>query len=108
MKINEEKLKFYVLLFDFNRKEAEMYNIFNDIVVREDIIYAIKRKVSKEELKEILSATCKYVFWSRCEYEIVVTGFPIDDKSEKIDAWFQIEPNLDIITEYLWREFIEN
>lgn len=106
MRINEDKLKFYVLLFDFNRKEAKMSNIFDNIIVREDIIKAIKKKVSKEELKETLSSVCKYVFWSRCEYEVVVTGFPNNEKSEKIDAWFQIEPNLDIITEYLWQEFI--
>lgn len=107
MRIDEKKLKFYVLLFEPNRKEAEMYNIFDNLVVREDILEALKKKISKEDLRETLYRTCKYVFWSRCEYEIVVTGFPIDTKSQKIDAWFQIEPNIDVITEYLWKEFLE-
>ena len=105
MQIDEKKLKFYVLLFDPNKKEPIMFNIFDNVVVKEEVIRALKKKINKEEFREILYKTCKYVFWSRCEYKMVVTGFPVNDKSEKVDAWFQIEPNLDFLVDYIFENF---
>ena len=40
-------------------------------------------------------------YWSRAEYEIMVSGLFDTDKPEKIDVWYQIEMNLDNIAEYL-------
>ena len=41
-----------------------------------------------------------YDYWGKAECEFFISGLFGDD-CEKVDLWKQIEPNLDIITEYV-------
>lgn len=46
-----------------------------------------------------------YHYWSKCEHEILVGDlFTEEDDFKKIDAYRQIEMNLDRITEYVINE----
>ena len=46
-----------------------------------------------------------YHYWCKCEYEIFIGSFLTkEDDLEKIDAYRQIEMNLDRITEYIINE----
>ena len=42
-----------------------------------------------------------YQFWSRCEYEIILQDWPGQTKQEKVDVYWQIKNNLDLVTEVL-------
>ena len=44
-----------------------------------------------------------YYYWSKSECEIQVAGLLAEKEEEfkKIDIWYQLEPNLDIITDYI-------
>lgn len=83
------KFEFYVLNHDFNRNKVKNYNIFNNIVVYEATLKAVKkycRAPSKFKYEEFMSGMIHYGFsgfckelqvilreeWSRCEYEIFV------------------------------------
>lgn len=75
---------------NINRREIETYNIFNHRGFYEDLYkvtqkyktaskVAIKPAESKkclEEFKENLRHTLLYYFWSKCEWEIVMTSWP--------------------------------
>lgn len=102
-KVNLDKLEFYVLLCGFGNGEPKMFNIFNNIVIREAIIKILEKGPTREELKKELDSVCMNQLWSRCQYEIIVTDFPqvAHSKDYKIDAYYQVKPNLDMITDYL-------
>ena len=106
MKIKNVNLKWYVLRHDFNADRIINYNcLWNDLP--EEISTEIKKKNinNKEELKEYLKHKFMYYYWSKAEYEILVSGLHSkEDNIEKIDIWRQIEPNLDRITEYIIQE----
>lgn len=52
-----------------------------------------------EEFKFFIDKYCFNRFWSRCEYEVIVTGWPVQKNEVKIDIYDQISNNIDIITE---------
>lgn len=97
-------LKWYVLHQSFNKEEIEPYNVLQGW--EERIRKARKKVKTKTEFKEWLKKEFMYYYWSRSEYEIVVGGlfskYPKEFK--KVDIWSQIEPNLDIITDYIIKE----
>lgn len=63
------------------------------------------RPVTKEQWMEFVRQNGMYMFWSKCEYEIIVSQWPPTDKSSKVDVWQQIEPNLDLIVKLLMEEY---
>ena len=55
-----------------------------------------------DEFKEFVRSKSMYQFWSRCEYEIVLNSlFSGRTKEEKIDVYFQISLNIDVVTKLL-------
>lgn len=97
-------LKWYVLHQNFNKEEIEFYNVLQGW--EERIRKARKKVKTKTEFKEWLKKEFMYYYWSRSEYEIVVGGLFSEYPKEfkKVDIWSQIEPNLDIITDYIIKE----
>lgn len=56
-----------------------------------------KKPYTPAELLEIeLRHKCMYYFWSKCEYEVVVTGWPDTKTEKKIDIYQQLEANWEI------------
>ena len=104
MKIKNANLEWYVMYSDFGNKDIKRVNIlgydFAEIVAKE-----IKKKkiTNRETLKEFLKREFMYHYWSKSEYEIAVGGLfaKYPDDFEKLDVWFQLEKNLDTITDYI-------
>ena len=112
MKIKNVKLKWYILQYDSNKKVMHMKNIFSDNYAEE-----IAKKIRKGEkdnwkpvidynsFKEWIRAELMYNYWSKVEREFQAGGlFSKEENFQKIDGWFQLEPNLDRICEYIIRE----
>jgi hypothetical protein len=56
-----------------------------------------KQKYTPDELLEMeLRRKCMYFFWSKCEYEVIVTGWPDTKTEKKIDIYQQLDANWDI------------
>lgn len=119
--------KFYVLRWDFNTDSLENYDVLpffrNRIEERKQKLKRWKRTKwwktaiqanpndpmicvldTPRKLYEFLKMESHYQFWGRCEYEICITGFPVQENTEKIDVHEQIMYNLDLITEILYKE----
>lgn len=105
---------FNCIIFDINHREFEPYDVM-PYFLREwaDIKKNAKpysedeyrgRPQNMEELKKWLTRKSQYMFWSRCEYEIIVAGWPCTDVTRKVDIHDQIKMNLDLIV----RIFAEN
>lgn len=104
MKTKNKKLEWYTLNWDFNSNKLYKFNIF---ISTDKFIEFLKRKMTKkeiqtkEDLKKMILQYCRD-FWSRREYEIEVND--LGNKPEdavKIDVFFQVEMNIDRITDYV-------
>lgn len=104
MKIKNKKLVWNVLLHDFNSDKIITYNVFSN-EFKENLYkeYRKKKINNKLELKEYIKSKMMYRYWSRCEYEIAVGGIHSKhpENFEKIDAYYQLEMNLDHIVDYI-------
>lgn len=81
----------------------EYINIMsNDLIER--VKKCIKKNFKYEEIREAVRSELIHRYWGRSEYEVVVSNWVGYDFETKIDVWYQLEPNLDRITEYLIRE----
>lgn len=88
-------LQYYVLLY--NGKELQYYNIFNNAKVERELISIQEDHPRHEEVVERLASIFMYSFWSKCEYEFVITPWIGQGEDEKVDVWDQIYPNLELI-----------
>jgi hypothetical protein len=101
MRVKNSNLEWYVLKYDANSDSIVTYNVMTGIA---ELLY---KKVKKKEvynrasLKEFLKKEFMYNYWSRTEYEILVSGLSSDANIEKIDIYEQLEMNLDNITDYV-------
>ena len=101
MKVKKINLKWYVLKYDPNLNQIINYNVM--IGLAEILHKKIKKKevYDKNSLKEFLKREFMYRYWSKCEYEILVSGLLNKSEKEKIDIWRQLEMNLDNIVEHV-------
>ena len=98
-------LKWNVYVEDFNARCMRVHNIFDHWSLREDLKKLVKkcgddRKTFEEELKHHL----KYYYWSKCEWEIVLSPWPEwkDFREMKIDVYDQIALNWEQFVNYVW------
>ena len=91
-----------VISWNFNHDDIEYYDIMPFLI---DSYKKIKKNKPKtfDEIKEFIINESRYRFWSRCEYEIAVGGIHSKhpENFEKIDAYYQLEMNLDHIVDYI-------
>lgn len=71
-----------VYMRDMNSHLITVWNIFNHSSFRGSVIRLKKKRLPKEEFAKRLEREVLYYFWSKFEYEIVLTSFPpyIDKK----------------------------
>ena len=110
----DEKKKFHVLTWDFNKDKIEHYDVLPYLRDRlEERIEKNKKdedeyfKVPKsfDDFKKFVKDESLYQFWSRCEYEMIVHGWPVRKNDYKIDVHEQIMMNIDIIAGILFDEY---
>lgn len=89
--------KFNVIIYDFNSKKMVPYDIIPYLVRCYD--KSNDKPSTFEELKDFIIKESKYQWWSRCEYEIILSDWPNDKDREKWDVYKQITMNIDIITQ---------
>lgn len=119
---------FNVINFDFNRKKFLSYDImpylvnaYNERVKRyheieleaskcktdtefneyKDALDYWKIPKSFDEFKKFVKKESAYQFWGRCEYEVILVDWPCQGTEEKIDVYWQILMNLNLITRIL-------
>lgn len=121
------KLEFYVPQERFNENKIEMVNIFNNVYVHDWSINAIKKYIRSpksfryyewsginggywiygwEAFVREIDSILRNQLWSRCQYEVLITGFPFDEKElVKMDAYQLCKPNLDMICHGIIRQY---
>lgn len=107
MKIKNANLEWYVLEHDSSTGEIRPYNVLGQRFVEELHKKIRAKKVTNyKELKNYIDREFRYYYWSKAEHEIAVGGLFAKSEADlfKIDAYTQLEMNLDRIVEYVNRE----
>lgn len=100
-----KKLHWKVYKSDFNRKIIEEVDVLDYSIIKEEIVKDFKEATTLEEFKEKVRKDLMYHFWSKCEYEIILSHWPsLGDKGKelKIDIYDQIMLNYDVFIKYVW------
>ena len=79
------KLEWNVYRHNVNNKKIEQFNIFEHGRFLEDVKKDLKKCDTKEEFAERLKKNLMYYFWSKCEYEVVISSFPMRIKKEELE-----------------------
>lgn len=90
---------FHVIWWDFNDPEPEPYDIMPYLM------RCYKEKETKpktwDEFREFVKKESMYMWWSRCQYEIIISDWPNQSKQKKWDIYMQIMMNIDLVVETL-------
>ena len=87
---NTDELCWNVVVVDFNSREVVGRNVFHyNWIVTNDIIKIYKEHKKKpltfDEFAEKVKRALINEYWSRCEYEIVITSWPPYVENDEID-----------------------
>ena len=94
-------LVFNVIVYNFNTKKFEPYNIFT--YLEREFKKSSLKDMSKESLMSWILDKSQYMFWSRCEYEVILSPWPPNENvSRKIDVFEQIEMNIEVIIDMFY------
>ena len=105
--ITESKTKpvWNVIYGNFNSGRIEVFNVFNHYSFAADCQKIAKKyKDDKEKFAEELKRSLMYFFWSKCEWEVIVSHWPPKDRDrdEKIDVYDQVILNWQSFLDYTW------
>jgi hypothetical protein len=93
------KRTFNTIIYNINHKKFETYNVITYLVK------CYKEEGDKprtlDDFKLFVERHARYQWWSRCEYEIVLSDWPSQTESEKVDIFWQIMNNIDVVAELL-------
>ena len=69
------KLHYYVYIENFNKKCIEKYNVLSDHFVK--LLKAKTNSIKdREEFAKEVKSVLMYNFWSKCEWEVIITDWP--------------------------------
>ena len=97
-----------VFMEDFNHKQIIVYDILDNARFEKEFANALeKANGRKSAFADEIRRVMMYHFWSKCEYEIVLTCWPpacgkYDFKDRKIDVFEQLSINWDQFIDYVW------
>lgn len=102
--IKRNIIPFFVINENVNSKSFEPYdvmpylvNCYNDAKKRNE------HPKTVDEFEDFIKNSSMYMYWSRCQYEVVLKSWPCGDHEKKIDVHWQIMMNLGIVTEVLMK-----
>lgn len=106
-----KELEWNVFVENINRRQIEIYNIFNHGSFKKDCDEAWREyKNSFQKFAENVKRSLMYYFWSKCEWEIILSDFPPSKKfqEKKVDVYEQVMLNWDRFIRYLFEAYANN
>lgn len=105
--VKKADMKWFVFVESVNRKEIYEMNVFDHGGFTADLEKFLKKRPTREELSEELRHITMYYFWSKCEWEVLLTswvhGGRDDAPERKIDVYDQLKMNWDHFVDYVWQ-----
>lgn len=102
--IKRNPTPFYVICENVNKKDFEKYDVMPYLISCYKKTKKKDRPTTLDEFKDFVDRKSMYMYWARCQYEIVLVDWPCERNSKKIDIYWQIKNNFDLVV----RLFMEN
>ena len=96
-------IEWYVYYHDSNAQKIIRWNVFNHGSFKNEVNKILQEKLNKEIFSEKLKREVMYYFWSKCEYEIILSPWTGRADDIKIDVYDQIMMNFDRFVDYVWQ-----
>lgn len=100
--INRDTIEYYDIMpyiinewKDEKKKKNKTWNL--DLLRNGEKVKDNRMPETYDEFKKFILDKCMYQFWARCEYECIISGWPVKRNEVKIDAYEQIKANIDVI-----------
>lgn len=93
---------FNVIVEDINKREFVYYDIMPYLMRCYDEVK--KKRVqpkSFDEFKKFVEGRSMYMYWGRCQYELVLKPLVGHDNEQKADVHWQLMHNLELVTSIL-------
>ena len=102
--IKRKLIPFFVINEKINASIFEPYDVMPYLVeCYKDAKKKKKQPQTVEEFEDFIKKNSMYMYWGRCQYEVVLKSWPCGDNEKKIDVHWQIMMNLSIVTEVLMK-----
>lgn len=97
-------MKYNVMIYGLNDGKFKSFNIFDHVSFREEVMKELAECETKKDFATKFRSTCMYYYWCKSEWEIITKPWLGRGEEEKIDVWYQIEQNFDMLVNYLWKD----
>lgn len=102
-------IQFHVINWDFNRDCIEHYDVipylYSEIEKKRKREKIPKKNLTFGWIKDCIESASRYMYWSRCQYECIIHGWPVRKNDHKMDIHEQIMMNLDNIAELVYNDY---
>ena len=88
---------FYVIHNNFTTRKFEKYDVMPYLISCYKEIGKKDRPNTFDECKTFIESKSRYMYWARCEYEIVLYQL-VGENTMKVDIHWQLMHNIDIVT----------
>lgn len=92
-------IPFKVIVDNVNTKQFEFYDVMPYFIRCYE--ETKDRPKTYEEFKSFIERWSIYMYWSRCQYELVLKPWVGHNKEKKVDVHWQLMHNLDLVTSIL-------
>lgn len=76
-------IAYYVYVENINKRKIERYNVLNDGII-EEILSRVDKMTDKESFAAVVEQILMYHYWSRSEWEIILTDWPPHISKEEL------------------------
>lgn len=100
-RIRKNKIPFYVIIDDVNRREFIKYDVMPYFVNSYKQCKNDRKPKTYDDFLEFVKQKGIYMYWGRCEWELILKPWVSRTNERKIDVYWQITNNIDVVTRIL-------
>ena len=99
----EKQPKWIVIYHNVNADEIQTFNVLAHSSLRKDIVEATKKCKTKEEFEKLLLRSMRYHYWSKSQWEIIISPWCGSRNKKKKRLMFSNK--FSIIGKFFWIMF---
>ena len=97
-----KKLVWNVYYCDMISRKINVFNVFDHYGFTTAAKKHLKKCKTRDEFAEELRHEAVYYFWSKSEWELILSPWVSSGESVKIDVYDQLRINWDHFVDYVW------
>ena len=99
-----KKFSLNVCIWNFNQDKLETYDVVPHLKIQLRSCKKNEKPKTRDELSEFLRREAQYMFWAKCEWEMIIHSWPFrnEGREEKVDVYSQLKLNWDAFVDAFW------